>query len=83
MQLAFSVLLLAQFVLIAMHDLIDIPGWVSGSQVRAVVGEKKFVLGTLSTVLFPAIAAAFVLFFWSRPKPVYVYRYWGMRFCRR
>jgi hypothetical protein len=76
MQLAFSVLLLVQFAVIALHDMVDIPGWVTGSQVRAVVGEKKFVLGTISTVIFPALAAAFVVYFWSRPKPAYVYTYW-------
>src|SRR5580698_456213 len=80
MQLALSVLLLLQFVVIALHDVIDIPGWVHGSQVRAVVGEKKFVLGTLSTVIFPALAAGFAVYFWSRPKPVYVYSYW-MWYC--
>jgi hypothetical protein len=80
MQIVFSVLLLVQFAVIAVHDLIDIPGWVSGSQVREVVGEKKFFWGTISTVVFPALGAAFVLYFWSRPKPAYVYTYW-MVYC--
>ena len=66
-----------QFAVIALHDLVDIPGWVSGSQVRAVVGEKKFVVGTISTLIFPALAAGFVVYFWSRPKPGFVYTYWA------
>jgi hypothetical protein len=78
MQEALSVLLLVQFVAIAAHDLIDIPGWVHGSQVKAVVGRKKFILGTLSTVIFPALAAGFAVYFWSRPKPVFVYTYWAI-----
>jgi hypothetical protein len=80
MQVALSVLLLMQFVVVAVHDLIDIPGWVHGSQVKAVVGRSKFILGTLSTAIFPALAAGFAVYFWSRPKPAYVYSYW-MWYC--
>ena len=80
MQWWLSVLLIVQFFVTAGHDLIDIPGWVHGSQVKAAVGRTKFVLGTLSTAIFPAIAAAFALYFWSRPKPAYVYNYW-MVYC--
>jgi hypothetical protein len=76
MQALFSVLIILQFAAIAVHDLIDIPGWVHGSQVKAVVGRKKLIVATLSTVIFPAIAAAFAIFYWSRPKPVFVLRYW-------
>jgi hypothetical protein len=72
----FSVLIVLQFMVVASHDLIDIPGWVHGSQVKAVVGRTKFVYGTLSTALFPALAAGFAVFYWSRPKPGYVYTYW-------
>jgi hypothetical protein len=73
-----AVLLLVQFVAVAAHDLIDIPGWVHGSQVKAVVGRKKFIMGTLSTVIFPALAAGFAVYFWSRSKPVFVYTYWAV-----
>src|SRR5580704_8061280 len=75
-----SVLLIVQFVVVAAHDLIDIPGWVHGSQVRAMVGPRKLVLATLSTAIFPAVAAGFAVCFWSRPKPGYVYNYW-MWYC--
>ena len=78
MQAVLSVLLLVQFVAVAAHDLIDIHGWVHGSQVKAVVGRKKFILGTLSTVIFPALAAGFAVYFWSRSKPVFVYTYWAV-----
>jgi hypothetical protein len=80
MQWWLSVLLIVQFVVVASHDLIDIPGWVHGSQVKAVVGRNKFILGTLSTAIFPALAAGFAVYFWSRPKPALVYSYW-MWYC--
>jgi hypothetical protein len=76
MQALLSVLLILQFIVVASHDLIDIPGWVHGSQVRAIVGRNKLVLGTLSTAIFPAIAAAFAVYFWNRAKPAYVATYW-------
>jgi hypothetical protein len=75
-----SVLLLVQFVVTAGHDLIDIPGWVHGSQVRAMLGRNKLILATLSTAIFPALAAVFAVCFWSRGKPGYVYNYW-MLYC--
>jgi len=80
MQWWLSILRIVQFLVTAGHDLVDIPGWVHGSQVKAAVGRTKLVLGTLSTAIFPAIAAAFALYFWSRPKPEYVYNYW-MLYC--
>ena len=80
MQWLLSVLLIVQFVVVASHDLIDIPGWVHGSQVKAVVGRNKFILGTLSTAIFPALAAGFAVYFWSRPKPAFVFSYW-MWYC--
>jgi hypothetical protein len=78
MQSLLSVLLVVQFVVVASHDLIDIPGWVHGSRVKAVVGRSKFVAGTLSTAIFPALAAGFAVYFWGRPKPGFVYTYWAI-----
>jgi hypothetical protein len=72
----FTVLLSLQAVLIVTHDLVDIRGWAHGSQVRAVVGRRKFWLGTLSTAVFPSVAFYFVLRFWRGPVPDYVTTYW-------
>jgi hypothetical protein len=74
----FSVLIVVQFLIVVLHDLIDIPGWITGAQVRAVVGRAKFYAGTAVNAVFPAIAAGFALWFWSRPKPAYIYRYWAI-----
>jgi hypothetical protein len=74
----FSVLIVMQFLIVILHDLIDIPGWVTGTQVRAVVGRTKFYVATAINAVFPAIAAYFALWFWSRPKPAYVYKYWAI-----
>ena len=80
MQLALSVLLVLQFVVVVTHDMIDFPGWVHGSRVRATVGRTKFLVGTAVTAMFPAVAAGFAVYFWSRPKPAFVYSYW-MWYC--
>ena len=74
----FSVLIVVQFLMVVLHDLVTIPGWLTGNQVRAVVGRTKFYLGTAINAVFPGIAAGFVLWFWSRPKPAYIYRYWAV-----
>jgi hypothetical protein len=76
MQTLFSILITLQFLIILSHDFVDIPGWVYGSRVRATVGRNKFLAATLSTGIFPAIAAAFAVFYWNRPKPAFVYQYW-------
>ncbi len=73
----FAILISLQFVLIVSHDLIDIPGWAHGRQVRTVVGSRKFWLGTLSTAVFPGAAFFFALRFWrTAPVPGYVTTYW-------
>lgn len=78
MQPLFSVLIVLQFAVVALHDLIDIPGWVHGRQVREVVGRSKLYAGTAINAIFPGVAAGFAVWFWSRPKPAYVYGYWAI-----
>jgi hypothetical protein len=73
---AFALLVTLQGVLIVTHDLVDIPGWAHGSQVRATVGRRKFWLGTLSTAVFPGVALFFALRFWRGPVPDYALTYW-------
>lgn len=72
----FTCLIVLQFAIILSHDLIDIPGWVHGSQVQALIGKRKVWLATFANAIFPGIAAAFAIYFWNRPRPAYVPNYW-------
>ena len=72
----FTGLIVLQFLVIVSHDLVDVSDWVRGSQVQAVMGRRKVWLATLANSVFPGIAAAFALYFWNRPKPLYVPTYW-------
>ena len=76
MQTVLSVLLILQFLVVVLHDWLDIPGWVNGSQVQAVLGRRKLLVATLINAIFPGVAAAFALIFWSRPLAWYVPNYW-------
>ena len=76
----FACLIALQFVVIAFHDLIDIPGWVHGAQVQSVLGRKKVMLASAINSIFPGLAVAFVVYFWNKPKPPYVPKYW-MIYC--
>jgi len=75
-QSLFSILITVQFLVIVLHDLVDIPGWTHGRQVRAVIGARKFWLGTLINAIFPGLAVALAVIFFHRPRPVYVTSYW-------
>lgn len=72
----FTCLIILQFVIIITHDLIDVPGWVHGSQVQAQIGRRKVWLTTLANSVFPGIAAGFAIYFWRRAKPGFVQDYW-------
>lgn len=72
----FTCLIILQFGIILTHDLIDIPGWVHGSQIQAMIGKRKVWLATLANSVFPGTAVAFALYFWNRPKPGFVTNYW-------
>jgi hypothetical protein len=76
MQTAFTLLISIQFLIILLHDLVEIPGWSHTSQIQAVLGRRKLWVATLINSLFPGIAAAFAIYFWNRPRPLYVHRYW-------
>jgi hypothetical protein len=75
-QSLFTCLITLQFLVVAAHDLVDIPGWTHGSQVRALVGRRKLWLATLVNSIFPGAAAAFALYYWNGPKPGFVTGYW-------
>jgi hypothetical protein len=72
----FMCLIVLQFLIIVSHDLIDVPGWVHGSQIQAQIGKGKVWLATFANAVFPGIAVGFALYFWSRPRPGYVSNYW-------
>lgn len=74
----FALLITLQGVLIMVHDLVDLPGWHHGRQVRAVVGSKKFWSGTLINAVFPGLAIFYALQFWHRPVPDYATSYWAI-----
>ena len=76
MQTAFAMLISLQFLIILLHDLVEIPGWSHSSQVQAVLGKQKLWAATLINSIFPGIAAAFAWYFWNRQRPAYVDRYW-------
>jgi hypothetical protein len=76
MAAVFTWLIVLQFLIIISHDLIDVPGWIHGSQVQAQIGKRKVWLTTLANAALPGIAAGFALNFWDRPKPGYVSDYW-------
>ena len=76
MQTLLSVLITVQFLVVVAHDWVTIPGWTYSAQVQAVVGRRKLLLATLINAIFPGLAVAFALFFWSQPKPRFVANYW-------
>ena len=75
METIFTILLAVQFVVVATHDLVDIPGWTHGSQVQAVIGRRKLWLASLINSVFPGIAVFFAVYFWHRAKPGFVMSY--------
>ncbi len=72
----FTWLISLQFFIIVSHDLVNVPGWVHGSQVQAQVGRGKVWLATLINSLFSGVAAALALLYWHRPRPASVPNYW-------
>src|ERR1700733_1561224 len=72
----FTCPIVLQFAVIVAHDLVDIPGWVHGSQVHAMMGKRKVWLATLANAALPGTAAAFAVWFWAHPKPAFVTNYW-------
>ena len=72
----FTYLIVLQVIIIISHDLVDIPGWVHGSQIQVLMGKRKVWLATLANSVFPGIAVGFAIFFWNRPKPAFVPNYW-------
>jgi len=76
MQTAFALLISLQFLIVLSHDLVEIPGWTHTSQMQAVLGKRKLMAATLANSVFPGVAVTFAWYFWNRPRPAYVDRYW-------
>jgi hypothetical protein len=73
----FVVLITVQFIVVALHDLVHIPGWTHGRQVKAAIGPRNVLIGTLINSIFPGLAAAFALYYyWHHFAPTGVETYW-------
>jgi hypothetical protein len=75
-QTLFTILITLQFLVVALHDWVNIPGWSHGRQVQAALGRNKILIGTLINCLFPGTAFGFAYLYWGRPKPAFVLDYW-------
>ncbi len=76
MQVAFTYLIVLQFLIILLHDLVEVPGWSHTSQMQAVLGKRKLWAATLANSIFPGIAVAFAVYFFHRQAPHFASRYW-------
>lgn len=76
MEMLFTWLIVVQFLVVALHDLVDVPGWTYGSQVKAAMGGRKVWLATLVNAVFPGIAVGFAIYWFGRPKPAMATNYW-------
>ena len=75
LRIAFAISLTVQFLIIALHDLVDIRGWVHGSQVQSVIGRRKALWATAINSLFPGLAVAFAIAALFGPIPHFAARY--------
>jgi hypothetical protein len=72
MQITFSTLIVVQFLVVTLHDWLDIPGWTHGKKVQAAVGRRKFFLVTLVNAIFPGLAVVFIFLYRHGPRPMFV-----------
>jgi len=76
METTFGLLIALQFLLVVLHDWLEIPGWTHSRQVQAVVGRKRLMIATAINAIFPGMAVALAILFWRAPKPSAVTNYW-------
>jgi hypothetical protein len=76
MQSLFTCLITLQFLVVVLHDWVDIAGWTHGRQVQSIVGRRKLWIATAINAIFPGLAVAFAFWFWNAPKPTGVVNYW-------
>ena len=60
LQTIFATLIIVQFIVVALHDWVDIPGWTHSKQVQTAQGRWRFLLITLAKCVFPGLAVAFM-----------------------
>ena len=75
-QTIFTGLIVVQFLAVASHDLLNIPGWTHGAQVQSVIGRQRLWMATAINSIFPGLAVGFALYFFDRPRPWFVSDYW-------
>lgn len=78
MEAVFAFLIIAQFLVVALHDWVTVPGLASGRQVQSVIGRRRLALATAINSIFPGVAAAYAVGFFHSAKPGYVHWYWLM-----
>jgi hypothetical protein len=76
MQALFTCLITLQFLVIVLHDIVHIPGWTHGKQVKQAIGPYKFWIATAINAIFPGLAVGLALVYWQQPKPNSVVDYW-------
>jgi hypothetical protein len=76
MQTLFTILITLQFLVVVLHDLVHIPGWTHGHQVKQTIGPYKFWIVTAINAIFPGLAVGLAFFYWQRPKPNLAVDYW-------
>jgi hypothetical protein len=76
MEFLFTILITMQFLVIVLHDWVDIRGLAHGRQVQAVVGRRKLAIATAINAIFPGLAVLFAFYFWRRAAPAGVVDYW-------
>jgi hypothetical protein len=79
-RILFAFLLTLGFIVMALHDLVDIPGLTHGKQVRAAIGPWKLWVGTIVNATLSGLPAGFAIYYWNRPAPASVANYW-LIFC--
>lgn len=75
-EILFTVLITIQFLVMVLHDWLDIPGWTHGRQVYAALGPVKIWIGTVVNASFPGAALFFAIRYWHQTKPGFVLIYW-------
>jgi hypothetical protein len=75
LKIVFAVTLTVQFLIVALHDLVDIRDWVRGSQVQAVIGRRKAILATAINALFPGLAVVLAVAALFGPVPRFAASY--------
>jgi hypothetical protein len=75
LKVAFAVTITVQFLIIALHDLVDVRDWVRGSQVRAVIGRRKAIVATAINALFPGLAMVLAVMALFGPVPRFAASY--------